>query len=70
MVCGNGVKVFIEKSKNRLRFFFQFSNSICIDSIIFQKNFQDTISRVKVSVESKSGLRIGVKNKGKPGNRK
>ena len=35
-----------------------------------EKKIQDTISRVKFSVESKPKLKIGVQNKGKPGNRK
>ena len=34
-----------------------------------KKKFQDTISRVKFPVESKSELRLGVENKRKPGNR-
>ena len=51
------------------RFFLPFLILICIERKIFQKNFKDPISRVKFSVESKSELRIIVKNKEKPRNR-
>ena len=35
-----------------------------------EEKFQDTISRLKFPVKSESELRIGVKNKETPGNRK
>ena len=63
-------KSFYRKIEKSPSIFFQFSNLICIDSKIFQKNFQDTISRVKFPVESKSELGMGVRNKAEPGNQK